>query len=672
MKRFPLLSLVLGFGLLQVPGRGQSQSAIQHNVTVTLKLVQVYVTDKQGKPVSDLKREEFWVSDNGETKILTEFEKHALALPAAPAQGAEEVRPVPTPADVPSSAAPLLNRKFFFLFDFVFTRGKGFRIARDAALRFLETGLVPTDEAALLTFAGGRSLDVRKFPTRDHGAVRSAIEALSISDLLDEVLPDLAEEPSVRIMSSGSTSARTVGGSPRGSPATRLLVGIFIWAVESLAQALRYEPGQKHLILYSTGIGGSYLGRGEDGTTNTDLGRAYADMCRELSAANVSVFPVNTRDPNPFFNSESATGVSALREMASKTGGRFLGFAVNAEKHMETVNAVTGTYYVLGYPINQSWDGKYHTIRVRVNRPGCEVHAQPGYFNPKPFPEYSALEKQIHLVDLALAAKPLSQDPIRFEMTALPEGSAPPGNLFAAAEVPVAALKEMAGKKVEVASLVFDALDQIVDSRREEVDLGASAAPRDRVTFFSALSVRPGNYKCRIVLRDLETGRAAVGGASMGVPEAKPGKLVLFPPLLLTPAAGTIVVTDSAGPGSANRPSSDSQDGSPLSFDTKRFTPLLSDTLKAGSTVLAAVSCAGDVTDGSKIVLTATLAGTGSGVEAVVPITVVSDRPRKGSRALLVKLDIPEMGPGRFVLTFVAADKTSGLTSRAARTYRIE
>ena len=103
---------------------------------------------------------------------------------------------------------------------------------------------------------------------------------------------------------------------------------------------------------------------------------------------------------------------------------------------METVNDITGMFYVLGYPISQTWDGKFHTVRIKVTRPDCEVHAQPGYFNPKPFAEYSKLEKEIHLVDLALSAKPLSQDPTRFAMQAIPIACSPKGNLLFITEIP--------------------------------------------------------------------------------------------------------------------------------------------------------------------------------------------------------------------------------------------
>jgi len=38
-------------------------------------------------------------------------------------------------------------------------------------------------------------------------------------------------------------------------------------------------------------------------------------------------------------------------------------------------------------------DGRFHEVRVEVKRPGCQVRAQSGYFNLKPFHDYTDLEK---------------------------------------------------------------------------------------------------------------------------------------------------------------------------------------------------------------------------------------------------------------------------------------
>jgi hypothetical protein len=52
------------------------QEALQYEVTVSLKLVQVYVTDKNGQPVADLNKEDFIVLDDGKPVAVTDFERH--------------------------------------------------------------------------------------------------------------------------------------------------------------------------------------------------------------------------------------------------------------------------------------------------------------------------------------------------------------------------------------------------------------------------------------------------------------------------------------------------------------------------------------------------------------------------------------------------------------------
>ncbi len=96
--------------------------------------------------------------------------------------------------------------------------------------------------------------------------------------------------------------------------------------------------------------------------------------------------------------------------------------ACNRPSTIDQVQAMTGTYYVLGYPVNEQWDGKFHEVKVEVKRKGCEVRAQAGYFNPKPFSEYSDLEKQLHLFDLALNERAFSRMPAYVPMIALSVG----------------------------------------------------------------------------------------------------------------------------------------------------------------------------------------------------------------------------------------------------------
>ena len=82
----------------------QAAGQIREEVTVALKLLQAYVTTKDGKPVTDLNAADFEVTDNGQKVNVSHFENHIV--------GGDEIAP----------AAPLvgphLNRKFFFFLRF--------------------------------------------------------------------------------------------------------------------------------------------------------------------------------------------------------------------------------------------------------------------------------------------------------------------------------------------------------------------------------------------------------------------------------------------------------------------------------------------------------------------------------------------------------------------------
>ena len=76
IQKMVALGLVLfcGPGL----GAGGQEGQIQEKVTVALKLVQAYVTAKDGKPVTDLTAADFQVTDNGKPVTVTHFENHVL------------------------------------------------------------------------------------------------------------------------------------------------------------------------------------------------------------------------------------------------------------------------------------------------------------------------------------------------------------------------------------------------------------------------------------------------------------------------------------------------------------------------------------------------------------------------------------------------------------------
>jgi hypothetical protein len=126
------------FLILTVPVQGPAISQdvgkpLTQDVTVTVKLVQAYVTAKDGKPVTDLAAEDFEVTDNGQAVPVTHFEKHFV--------GGDQTAPPP-----PSASQVRTSRKFFLFFDFAFVDARSALKARDAGLEFID--IVARDKAS--------------------------------------------------------------------------------------------------------------------------------------------------------------------------------------------------------------------------------------------------------------------------------------------------------------------------------------------------------------------------------------------------------------------------------------------------------------------------------------------------------------------------------------------
>jgi hypothetical protein len=308
--------------------------------------------------------------------------------------------------------------------------------------------------------------------------------------------------------------------------------------MSELAKALRYIPGHKHIILFSTGIPTSYLYGiptpfGVSGTYRRDLSVSIEDnlgdtarrikfesMLKELAASNSQFYSLDTEDlRETIMKDERMMGGGTMKQISKTTGGKYYGRVHNYEEIMEEIQDVTSSYYVLGYYIGEEWDGKYHRIKVKVKRKGYNVRAQSGYFNPKPFTKYSEVEKQIHLIDLALNQRSFFEDPIRFYLEPVINFEREKNNLILLSKISVEALQEFSGKNAELVCLVFNEEDTIVGYKREYVDF--SDLPSKEFIHTSVMTIPPGAYKCRVVIRNLETGRAAIGTSSVYIPRRR-------------------------------------------------------------------------------------------------------------------------------------------------------
>ncbi|MCX6563527.1 MAG: VWA domain-containing protein [Candidatus Aminicenantes bacterium] len=600
---------------------------------MTLKLIQVYVTDKNGKPVTNLDKSEFRVFDNGQLQTITEFERH---MSPAPSPGITEP-PIKEAVVSTEITAPRLGRKFFVFIDLDSNDLEGIAKSRAAALHFLDTQTLPSDEIGVFSSSFMRGIVLHTYLTTDHVKVREAIQR--IREVPGRKSGGTGDASTPTIVVSGQDSGIVIRSSVSsgGGPSTDRMI--------ALAKALRYIPGYKNILYFSQG-----------GSIND---RAYRDrldeMSREFAASNAPFYAVNTETPDPF-SPGGTKGGDLLAFVAERSGGRAykdIGAVAHFADIARDIQDLTRNYYVLGYPVRESWDGKYHKIKVEMRSGDYRVQAQPGYFNPKPFREYSDLEKDLHLFDLAMSEKTEPAKPMIFAMRALHFANKNGAQVLMLSKIPPEVIEKFTNRKIELVSLIFDEQDNPVDRKQTKPDL---AKYRSMDVFYSSEALlKPGAYRCRFIIRDLDTGEAALAFALATVPVKAGSGLSLFSPMLLI--AGSNFAYWDMGTKKNTAPWMDL-----YSYDHSLYSPVM-EIPKGTSRIFAVVPFRTFKSDQPDIAYTAHLIDSISG--GTIPLTSsVLNRTRLRDVAVqFLEFPMNDVPPGKYVLYLHAEDAASGAIS---------
>jgi VWFA-related protein len=633
-------------------------------VAVTLKLIQVYVTDKDGNPVTNLDLNDFVVHDNKKVQKITDFEQYKLASTT------EMLQPQPEIKDKEPSTPikELLSRKFFLFFDLANNNTKGFMKAQQAALHFIDTQLQPSDEVSILSFSVLKGLTLHEYFTRDRQTIRNVVKQIGSMGRVGRaenfeaiIWRELSGVEALDVSQASRTSSGNKLFSRLGRLEHKDLMKRMLLKITDLAKALRYIPGHKHILFFSQGIPYSLIhGIPEGGTTQaaavgarrepaTDLGldtfllNKYEEMLKELSNANTTVFSLNTQARATDMNvPEHYKGELTLRRISQYTGGKFLGNVQNYTELLDTVQVFTGSYYVLGYYVGESYDGRYHNIKVKVSRPGCNVFAQRGYFNPKMFSRYSDMEKEIHLIDLALSERSLLQTPLDIPMNAIPCPLEGEQGICVLAQIPGEKIREKIGKDAEIFFLVFDEKDNIVELKRQEVE--QSALKGKEALYYSLLPLPPGTYKTSIVMRDMQTGESAVGRGKFEIPKIQEQGLQLISPLLLTPGKTDLYIRGYVPESiKANFPLLDY-----FPFDPEQYTPFFGEIPKNTQKIQAVLCCYMRNLTKPVLKFEATLIENSSGHENSLPVSILLGTKEGEEAKLLAEFTMPELKAGEY------------------------
>ncbi len=666
------------------PAQGPaSDQAQQHEVAVTLKLIQVYVTARDGSPVTDLELSDFEVFDNGRPQKLTEFERHFIHLPKI------EAKPEETLIS-PSQVISPMNRKFFLFFDFAFNDHAGILRSRRAALHFIDTSLQPEDEVGLISYSARQGMKIREYLTPDHEKVRRIVEGLEGNRVLgrsEDFKAKYWQEFAAAAEAGGTAGRRESAGGEiarMGQQAMEfdrnvyhLQVRNFSENLTDLGRALRYIPGEKFVVLFSSGITNQVLYGKENISTSGYIGGQtgsamlrdlYGRMARELANSSTSVYALNTAGKiASHFEDTDMMGDRSLRQLSAVSGGAYFDNITQYETIARDIQNSTGNYYVLGYYIDEQWDGKFHQVEVRVKRKDCRVRSQEGYYNPKPYNRLTDFEKELHLMDLAMSETPKFQKPWKFRATSIPFFREENNQTLLLSRISRGQLKDEGRGKTEILLVVLGPDDDILSLKRSEVDF--SDVDAKNVCLYSVLTVPSGKCEARLVVINRETGRAGVSSCEISSAETRSSRLHLSPPMLLEPEGGSFYIEISSASGGDKAQSPSLQIIFP--FDAARFSPVVGD-IAAGARKL------GVLVHGSRD--QGALAGTmikqisvqdEAGQNISLSFIPVSQVVQASAIAVLVEAALPSFPPGRYILTVTAQDAASQQSAQASTKFVI-
>jgi len=607
-----------------------AQKELQHEVAVTLKLIQVYVTDQEGKPVTDLMKEDFVLRDNGELKTITDFETHFIFL--------EQKRSTPTRvAEEPFQPEPPpmvhLSRKFFLFLDIQRNDPIGVLKAKRVARYFVENQIQPGDEVGVFSFQPSAGFVLHEYLTADKERMYRAIKkARAFPVVVEYFIPMNTEGPS---------------WSELAKP-----LSIFFYALEDLSQSLQYIAGIKNIILFSRGAGAK--------STFDFLGKM-------LASANCRVYTVDTNWKRHYLKGYFESGMgAALKQLAISSGGKHFEDPDDIETIADDIQQMTGNYYVLGYYIRQEWDGAYHEVEVEVKREDCEVYAQNGYFNPKPFSEFTEGEKRLHLADIALSDTPYFEAPEPFPLEALPFPGKEVSKLVLLSEIRPENLEDVFSNDAEIITLILDDEDNIIDARRAVLKQGA--ARQTPIYHYSISRLEPGVYECRVVIRNLETGKSALGNSSVEVPKFEDSDLQVYPLFLLIPKKESFYVR-------AVREEEQEKEALSLNdiypYLSKNHSPLVTELDRSIRKLLAVLRFSTVGKEKQPLDVRAELVHNLNGQKLQLEFSVVETKKFGQDDAMLLEIRLPNIEPDIYSLNISLCEPQSGLEATASRTFRI-
>ena len=543
-------------------------------VTSNFVNLDVMVKDKKGKAITDLKAEDFSVTENGAPQKI-EFFDATLVNGNAPGQ----------PAGISASTGPrppnnLPRNIISLVFDAQTTEGSNLKHVRDGMTKYIRERISDSDSVALFAISGGLQL-LQPF-TQDKAKLISAVEKAEdistisktseqrgINDAMAAIRDQLTTLPGADTVIStpagGSAAAQAMISrrvleqyvqlrSALSAQTTRPILA----ALAAICEGLRAIPGKKTLVVFSQGFiapqaldwqvqstidianranvaiyiidstgltgGTPQSGALVPGSALSGISAAVSQEQRIRAGAGESVFDVSRQEG---LNRQQ----DLLYRISGDTGGQFIKNTNDIAAGLDRIDEEIRSRYTLAYrSTDANFDGTFRKVKIEVRRPDAKVLARPGYYAipPGQVVPLSPEDKKLLANLETMSAHPTL--PMSIQLTSF---RSQPGyyTVPLSFEIPPAAVTfghqgDKQRLQLDVLGLVRAEGDDKILSRLGgafDVDLTASqyeSIMDDKIFYRQDMQLEAGAYSIDLVVKDRISGKVAAKRESLKLPVA--------------------------------------------------------------------------------------------------------------------------------------------------------
>src|SRR5882762_5071336 len=547
------------------PAAGQNEEVSSHDTPTTFKvrvnlvLVRVVVRDRQGKIISNLKKEDFQLYDNRKLQSISSFSVETPEKRTASAVASTAAEVSSSSADVAGGKAVVLPQRFVsMVFDDVHLSMEDATFVRDSATRFFGA-LAASDRVSLNTTSGQFTQDHDKLtkgllgivphPVTSHGFHDCPDVSYYQADLIvnksDQQALGVATEEAIQCAFNGDATMRAAAQGLAQSAANRTVAQgdsetqYAYRHLDEVVRRLANMPGQRVLVLVSPGFITSTLQF--EASETVDRATRSNIVINTIDARGLYAPDVGGDIADPPHDSFRTAGFKlsyrvaaqfaqedVLAQLADGTGGKFFHNRNDVDEAMREAGAAPAYSYLLGFsPQNLKIDGRFHTLKVALtNKEKFDIRARHGYFAPKTLTDAAEATKQ-EMQEALFSQEEIRDLPVELQTQFFKKDDTQARlAVLTRFDVKTIRFQKLLGRNNDQLTIlmgIFDENGNFVTGLSKIVEMKLLDTTYTRLshsgfTVKTSFDVKPGTYLVRMVVRDAVGAQMAARNGAVVIP----------------------------------------------------------------------------------------------------------------------------------------------------------